>query len=139
MENKLITVECSVNSTMDKVWHYWTQPEHIVIWNNASDNWHTTKATNDLRVGGKFIATMAAKDGSMSFDFEGTYTQVILNEKINYEILDGRKVSIQFSTIGNQVKIVETFEAEQENSLELQQGGWQSIMNNFKKYVESDN
>lgn len=137
MENKTkITVECSVRGTIEKVWDYWTTPKHIEQWNNASDDWHTPKAVNDLIVGGKFCYTMAAKDGSFSFDFGGTYTEVVINKAIKYIMEDGRTASIDFITIGDAVEIVETFEAETVNSIELQKGGWQAILNNFKKYTE---
>ena len=131
-----ITVETLVNATIEKVWTFWTKPEHITQWNNASEDWHTTRAENDLRIGGKFLSRMEATDGSFGFDFEGIYTDVITNEKISYTLLDDRKVTITFSPTENGVQISETFEAETENSLELQKLGWQAILNNFKKHVE---
>jgi uncharacterized protein YndB with AHSA1/START domain len=131
-----ITVETLVNATIEKVWTFWTKPEHITQWNNASEDWHTTRAENDLRIGGKFLSRMEAKDGSFGFDFEGIYTDIITNEKISYTLLDDRKVTITFSPIKNGVQITETFEAETENKLELQKLGWQAILNNFKKYLE---
>lgn len=132
-----ITVETIINASIEKVWQCWTLPEHITQWNNASDDWHTPFAENDLRTGGKFLSRMEAKDGSFGFDFGGVYTQVIPHQLIAYEMGDGRKVEINFSITGNETKVVETFEAETENSIELQRGGWQAILNNFKKYVES--
>lgn len=132
-----ITVETVVDAKIEKVWECWTSPKHIIHWNNASDNWHTPAAENDLRIGGKFKSTMAAKDGSAQFDFEGVYSNVELHKGIEYSIIDGRKVRITFSENENQTKVIETFEAENENSLELQQSGWQSILNNFKSYIES--
>jgi uncharacterized protein YndB with AHSA1/START domain len=108
-----------------------------VKWNSASDDWHTTKSTNDLRAGGKFSSRMEAKDGSFGFDFEGVYDTVVINQLIEYTLGDNRKVTIQFSTIGNQTTVIETFDAETENSIDLQRNGWQAIMNNFKKYVEN--
>jgi uncharacterized protein YndB with AHSA1/START domain len=131
-----ITVETLVNAPIEKVWEFWTKPEHITQWNNASEDWHTTRAENDLRIGGKFLSRMEAKDGSFGFDFEGIYTDVITNEKISYTLLDDRKVTITFLTIENGVQIIETFEAETENTLELQKFGWQAILNNFKNCVE---
>lgn len=131
-----ITVETLVNISIDKVWDFWTKPEHITKWNHASDDWHTARAENDLRIGGKFLSRMEAKDGSFGFDFEGIYTDVTINEKISYTLLDDRKVVITFSSTENGVQITETFEAETVNSLELQKLGWQAILNNFKKYVE---
>ena len=134
----VITVECTVNAPVEKVWKYWTEPKHIMNWNNASPDWHTPKSENDLKVGGKFSSTMAAKDGSMSFDFWGIYTTVIPNEKIEYTLGDERKVKIDFSQTEKGVKIVESFEAESENPVEMQKGGWQAIMDNFKEYTEAN-
>ncbi len=133
-----ITVETTVNAPVQKVWEFWTGPEHIVKWNNASDDWHTPRAENDLRVGGKFWSRMEAKDGSFGFDFGGIYDEVTTNEVIAYTIDDGRKVKITFSPSGNETRIVETFEAESMNSIELQRTGWQAILDNFKKYAESN-
>lgn len=135
---KSITIYTSVNASIEKVWDYWTNPKHIVNWNNASDDWHTPSAKNDLKVGGTFICTMAAKDGSMSFDFEGKYSEIDTYKKIVYQIADGRNVSITFNIIDEKVIITETFEPETENSLELQRGGWQAILTNFKKYTENN-
>ena len=134
----VITIETSVNAPIHKVWNYWTEPAHIKKWNNASPDWHTPAAENDLRIGGKFSSTMAAKDGSMSFDFWGEYTEVKPNEKIEYTLGDGRKVKILFTEDRKNVKIVESFEAESENPVEMQKGGWQAIMDNFKKYTEEN-
>ena len=139
METKTkITVECIVNSNIEKVWKYWTTPKHIEQWNYASDDWHTPKASNDLKVGGKFSSTMAAKDGSFSFDFGGRYTEIQEYKLIKYTMDDGRMASIDFIAIGGTVEIVETFEAENQNSIELQRSGWQAILNHFKKYVENN-
>lgn len=132
-----ITVSVSINTPIENVWKLWTGPEHIMQWNNASDDWHTPRALNDIRAGGKFNWHMAAKDGSMSFDFEGVYDQVKPNELITYTIADGRKVSITFTSKENETVIEEIFEAEATNPIELQRGGWQAILDNFKKYVES--
>ena len=131
-----ITVETLVNAPLEKVWNYWTSPEHIVKWNNASDDWHTPHVENDLRVDGSFLSKMAAKDGSVSFDFTGRYTAVKEHEYIEYVIADGRKVSISFSPEKEAVKVTEIFEAEDMHSIEMQQAGWQSILDNFKKYTE---
>lgn len=133
-----ITVECIINSTIEKVWNYWTTPKHIEQWNHASDDWHTPKAINNLHVGGNYIFTMAAKDGSMSFDLEGTYSEIAAEKSIKSTLADGRTVAVDFIAIGGHVKVVETFEAEDQNPIELQQQGWQSILNNFKKYVENN-
>ena len=136
-EKTLLTVENTINAPVEKVWEYWTKPEHITQWNNASDDWHTPWAKNDLRQGGSFSARMEAKDGSMGFDFGGVYDAVKPNEYIEYTLGDGRKVKIFFTSKGNTTKVVESFEAENTHSLEMQQGGWQAIMDNFKKYTEA--
>jgi uncharacterized protein YndB with AHSA1/START domain len=133
-----ITVESTIQAPVEKVWKYWTQPEHIINWSFASDDWHTPAAENDLRPGGKFSSTMAAKDGSMSFDFAGVYTKIEEHKVIEYTMGDGRTASILFSSDGDTTTIVETFEAETENSVEMQQFGWQAILNNFKKYTETN-
>jgi uncharacterized protein YndB with AHSA1/START domain len=132
-----ITVETLVKAPVEKVWKFWNEPKHITQWANASDDWHAPYSDNDLRVDGKFKTTMAAKDGSMSFDFEGVYSNVQPNKLIVYTIADGRKVEIKFSGNGNDTKVTETFEAETENPIEMQRGGWQAILDNFKKYTES--
>ena len=134
-----ITVEALINVPEDKVWELWTLPEHIMQWNNASPDWHTPKAENDLRVGGKFSSTMAAKDGSVSFDFWGIYDKVKKNQAIAYTMGDGRKVETTFTKKGQTAVITTVFEAESENSIALQQGGWQAILNNFKRYAETQN
>jgi len=137
IEKTKLTVQVTVDSPLEKVWKFWTEPKHIIHWNNASEDWHTPKAENDLRVGGKFLSRMEAKDGSMGFDFIGVYTKVEQLRQIEYTLEDDRKVQITFSAEGDKTTVTETFEAEQENTLELQQFGWQSIMNNFKQYVET--
>jgi uncharacterized protein YndB with AHSA1/START domain len=133
-----LTIEATINAPIEKVWQYWVMPEHITQWNNASDDWHTPHAENDLRVGGKFLSRMEAKDGSFGFDFIGTYNDIVPNQRIVYTIADGRKVSIDFSAAGNATKVTETFEAESVNAVELQRNGWQTILNNFKKYTEGN-
>ena len=139
MQDKtIITVENTINAPVEKVWELWTKPEHIIKWNNASEDWHTPHAENDLRPGGSFVSRMEAKDGSMGFDFGGVYDEVRNNEYIGYTMDDGRKVKISFSTGGNKTKVVESFEAENTNSVELQKGGWQAILNNFKEYTEAN-
>lgn len=137
MVDNFITVTTVVHSTIEKVWYLWTDPKHIVFWNNASDDWHTPKAENDFRIGGKFIYTMAAKDGSSEFDFEGIYDEIVKHKLIAYHIVDGRNVKIEFKQIGDAVTIIESFDPESTNSRELQQSGWQSILDNFKSYAES--
>jgi uncharacterized protein YndB with AHSA1/START domain len=137
-DKKIITVETTVNAPVAKVWEYWTTPKHIIKWNAASDDWHTTFAENDLRVGGNFLSRMEAKDGSLGFDFGGVYDKITENDFIKYTMGDGRKVEITFSGDENETTVVETFEAEDSNSIEMQRGGWQTIMDNFKKYTETN-
>ncbi len=133
-----ITVENTVNAPVEKVWEFWTGAKHIMKWNNASDDWHTTHAENDLRPGGSFRSRMEARDGSFGFDFGGIYDEVKPNELIAYTLGDGRRVKVTFSPSENSTKVVENFEAENTNSIELQKGGWQAILDNFKKYAESN-
>ena len=135
-DKPIITVEVSVNAPIEKVWEVWSEPEHITKWNAASEDWHTPRAENDLRTGGKFNSRMEAKDGSFGFDFAGTYNEVREHELIAYTIGD-RRVEVVFVPLGDKTLITESFEAETENSLEMQQAGWQSILDNFKKYTES--
>jgi uncharacterized protein YndB with AHSA1/START domain len=137
MENA-ITVEATINAPVEKVWSYWTEPSHITQWCQASDDWHAPFAENNVQVNGKFKTTMAAKDGSFSFDFGGVYTSVEPNKLIEYTMGDGRKVKVTFAGEGNATKVIETFEPESQNSLEMQQGGWQAILNNFKKHTEEN-
>lgn len=132
-----ITVASEVVAPIAKVWEIWTLPEHITQWCSASDDWHVTKATNDLRLGGAFMTRMEAKDGSFGFDFEGVYTALHDHRHIAYEMADGRKVTIDFESDGERTKITETFDPESQNPLEMQRGGWQAIMDNFKKYTET--
>lgn len=138
MATEKITVQMTVKSPIQKVWDLWTAPSHITKWNAASEDWHTPKAENDVRDGGKFKINMAAKDGSSKFDFEGIYTKVKAPNQLEYTIADGRRVQVKFEEDpqGQGTRITETFEAEQENPLEQQQQGWQNILNNFKKYAE---
>lgn len=133
-----ITVQAQVNAPVNKVWQYWNEPQHITKWCQASDDWHAPNAENDLSVGGSFKTTMAAKDGSFSFDFGGTYDAVEQNKLIEYTMGDGRKVLIIFSEEGDSTNVVETFDPEQTHSLEMQQQGWQAILNSFKNYVENN-
>jgi uncharacterized protein YndB with AHSA1/START domain len=133
-----ITIETTISAPIEKVWKMWSAPEHITKWATGSPDWHTPYAENDLRVGGKFLSRMSAKDGSASFDFVGTYDEVKTNSVIAYTIADGRKVKATFASNGKTVKIVQTFEAETENTPELQRAGWQMILDNFKKHVESN-
>lgn len=132
----VITVEAIVHAPVEKVWEYWTTPDHIAKWNNASDDWHTPYAENDLRVGGKFVSRMEAKDGSFGFDFGGIYDEVRAKEFISYTLGDGRKVEITFIPQDNDTKVIEVFDPETTNPIEMQREGWQAILNNFKKHAE---
>lgn len=134
-----ITVEANIKSTVEKVWEYWTKPEHITKWCFASTDWEAPNAENDLRIGGKFMTRMSAKDKSVGFDFGGVYTDVKEFEYIAYVIEDGRKVEISFATSSDGVLVKETFDPETENPIEMQRAGWQAILDNFKKYAESFN
>lgn len=132
-----ITVETVVNAPIEKVWDCWNSPEHITKWAFASDDWEAPSAENDLRVGGRFKTTMASKDGKDSFDFEGRYDVVDELRLIEYTMSDGRHVKVQFEETPEGIKITETFDPETENSEDLQRSGWQSILNNFKKYTKT--
>lgn len=133
----IITVNVLVNAPLETVWDSWTNPEHIINWNFASDDWHAPAAKNELSVGGAFAYTMAAKDGSFSFDFSGKFTEITPNKSMSYLLDDDRKVDITFEIFEGQVMLIESFEAETQNSEDLQRMGWQAILNNFKKYTES--
>ena len=132
----MITVQSNINAPIEKVWECWTTPEHITKWNNASDDWYTPYAENDLRAGGKFKSTMASKDGAISFDFEGEYSLIEQNRTIKYAMADGRKVEINFATMKSEVVLIESFDPEKLNPEEMQRSGWQAILDNFKRYVE---
>ncbi len=136
-EKMIITVEATINAPIEKVWASWTEPQHITQWNHASDDWHCPKASNDLRVGGTLLATMAAKDGSFSFDFEAVYDVVEPHQRLVYTLGDGRKVNVVFTASGGQTHVEEQFEAETIHAVEMQQAGWQAILDNFKKYTEA--
>ena len=139
MDNRQsITIEATVNAPVEKVWAFWTQPQHIIKWTFASDDWHVPYAENDLKVDGKFKTTMAAKDGSMQFDFEGIYSVVNEHKLIAYALADGRQVKITFEEIDGQTQLTETFDPEEQHPIEMQKEGWQSILNNFKKYTEEN-
>lgn len=131
-----IVVMNSVAKDPDKVWELYTSPEHIVNWNFASDDWCCPKASNDLRVGGKMNSRMEAKDGSFGFDFEGIYEEVVPASKLTYALGDGRRVITVFERDEKGTKVTTTFDAETTHSIEMQRGGWQAILDNFKKYAE---
>ena len=133
-----ITIQTTIKAPLEKVWDYYTKPEHITKWNHASDDWHCPHAENDLRVGGKFLSRMEAKDGSFGFDFGGTYGQVEMHKLIEYVMGDGRHVKVNFEPINEEVKMVIVFDAETQNSEEMQRQGWQAILENLKKYTETN-
>jgi uncharacterized protein YndB with AHSA1/START domain len=130
-----ITVETIIKAPVAKVWSAYTTPDDIKQWNSASDDWHTTKSTVDLRVGGAFTSRMEAKDGSFGFDFAGTYTKIVPKELIEYSFGD-RTGAVEFMTGEKGVTVRVTFDAESENPVEQQRHGWQAILNNFAKHVE---
>lgn len=134
----VVTIESTINAPVAKVWEYWTKPEHVTKWNAASEDWHSPSGTNDLRVGGSFSYRMEAKDGSFGFDFGGVYDAVTPNEYIEFTMGDGRSVKVNFESTGNTTKVVESFDAEDEHPVDFQKAGWQSILDNFKKYTENN-
>jgi uncharacterized protein YndB with AHSA1/START domain len=131
----LITVDVAINAPVEKIWNNWTSPDKITRWYQASDDWHTPHAENDLKPGGRFLFRMEAKDGSFGFDFYGVYDVVKTNEYIEYTIGDDRKVKTFFKPEGKKIKVVQIFEAEDQNSVELQKNGWQAILNSFKNQI----
>ena len=131
-----ITIQTVIEAPRERVWSLYNDPAHVTKWNSPSDEWHTPSAENDLREGGKFNYRMEARDGSAGFDFTGTNTAVVPNERIAYTMDDGRKVEVLFTDEGDSTRVVTTFDPETENSLEMQRDGWQAILDNFKKYVE---
>lgn len=131
-----ITVDTIVQAELDKVWKAWNTPDDIIQWNAASDDWHTPKCSVDLKPGGKFLSRMEARDGSMGFNFEGIYISVIEHQLIEYSMSDGRTVSVRFEEVDGGVRVTEIFDADNEYPEEMQRQGWQSILDNFKRYVE---
>jgi uncharacterized protein YndB with AHSA1/START domain len=138
MEKTKVTVQATIAADRKKVWEYWTRPEHITNWNFAADDWQCPRAENDLRVGGKYSARMEARDGSFGFDFVAIYDEVIDQNKMTYTMEDGRQATTLFESLDGKTKVTTTFDAENQNPVEMQKLGWQAIMNNFKKYVESN-
>lgn len=132
-----IEIEVTINAPIEKVWNLWTNPEHIVRWNYASDDWHTTRAENDLKAGGRFVSRMESKDGKMGFDFSGKYDRVDFRKLIEYTLDDTRKVVVKFDSVKGKTTIFESFEAENQNTHEMQKLGWQAILDNFRNYAES--
>jgi uncharacterized protein YndB with AHSA1/START domain len=132
-----ITVEAKINADKNKVWDYYTNPKHIINWNFADPSWHCPSAENDMKIGGRYCARMEARDGSFGFDFDAYYTEIIDGKEFTYEF-GGRSAKIKFNNLGDQTDVVVTFDPETQNPVEMQRGGWQSILNNFKSYVETN-
>jgi uncharacterized protein YndB with AHSA1/START domain len=132
-----ITVTTMIARPVEFAWALWTDPAHITQWCAASDDWHCPAATNDLRTGGRFVTTMAARDGSMGFDMVGVYDEVRTHECIAYTMSDGRTCEVRFIPVEGGTRLEETFDAETENSPELQRAGWQAILDRYKAYAES--
>ncbi len=133
-----LTVSVTANVPVEKAWKHFTSPDAIVQWYHASEDWHAPKALNDLTIGGIFFTRMESKDGSMGFDFTGTYTAIEMHKLIAFLLPDGRKVSVTFSEEGSATTIIETFDAETLNPVDLQRAGWQSILDNFKHFTENN-
>ena len=132
----MITVNATIQAPITKVWDYWTKPEHVKNWNFAASDWHCPEATNNLEVGGEFHYTMSAKDNSFSFDFWGTYQEIIDQKYLSILIGDGRQMKVSFESTSEDTKVIAEFEPEKVNPEEMQRAGWQMILDNFKKYVE---
>ncbi|MFC4220617.1 SRPBCC family protein [Flagellimonas marina] len=139
MKTEKIKISSTIGSGIEKVWECWVLPEHITQWNFASDDWCCPKAENDLRVGGRYLARMEAKDDSFGFDFEAIYDEVEPMKKISYVMTDGRRAITNFESLGNEVKLTTEFDPENQNPIDMQRDGWQAILDNFKKYVENLN
>ncbi len=138
MEQTKIKVDATISADSNKVWEYYTNPEHITNWNFATDDWQCPNAENDLKPGGKYRARMEAKDGSFGFDFEAIYDEVIDHKKLTYTMSDGRQATTDFENLDGTTKVTTTFNAENTNDVEMQRAGWQAILNNFKKYAETN-
>lgn len=138
MSTGKITVQTRVAAQPGKVWEYYTNPQHITKWNFASDDWHCPSAENDMQVGGKYRSRMEAKDGSFGFDFEASYNEIAPGEQFTYTMSDGRQAQVQFKPADGQTDVLVSFDPEQQNDLEMQRGGWQAILDNFRKYTESN-
>ena len=132
-----IAIETVVRADLSSVWDAWSNPEDIKQWNAASADWHTTHSSVDLREGGQFLSRMEAKDGSAGFDFEGTYTRIVPHKIIEYRMSDGREVEVEFVERADGVFVKTVFDAETENPAEMQRAGWQAILDNFGRYVET--
>jgi uncharacterized protein YndB with AHSA1/START domain len=138
MKTNKITIQAIISADRKKVWDYYTQPKHITKWNFATDDWQCPSASNDMRVGGKYSARMEAKDGSFGFDFEATYNEIVEGQKFTFTMPDNREVNVIFNRLDDKSEVIVTFDAETENPIEMQRDGWQAILNNFKKYTETN-
>lgn len=136
MKATKITVSATIKAPVEKVWEYYTSPKHIVNWNFADASWHCPSAENDMKVGGKYKARMEAKDGSFGFDLEAIYSELVDKQKFTYAMAD-REVTTEFKNMGDNTEVITIFDAENENPIEMQQQGWQMILNNFKTYTET--
>lgn len=137
MTQEKIIIKSTVAADKQKVWNYYTQPKHITQWNFADPSWHCPSAENDLTIGGRYVARMEARDGSFGFDFDATYTEISFGEHFTYEF-GGRFATVEFKELNGQTTVTITFDPETEHPLEMQRSGWQSILDNFKKYTESN-
>jgi uncharacterized protein YndB with AHSA1/START domain len=138
MDTTKITIQAVVAADRQKVWNCYTQPEHITKWNFATDTWHCPAASNDMRVGGKYLARMEAKDGSFAFDFEAVYNEIVDGEKFTYTMPDNREIQVSFEKMDDKTRVTVTFDPENENPVDLQRSGWQSILDNFRRYAEGN-
>ncbi|MFN7833478.1 MAG: SRPBCC family protein [Bacteroidota bacterium] len=138
MDTTKITIQAVVAADRQKVWNCYTQPEHITKWNFATDTWHCPAASNDMRVGGKYLARMEAKDGSFAFDFEAVYNEIVDGEKFTYTMPDNREIQVSFEQTDDKTRVTVTFDPENVNPVDLQRDGWQSILDNFKRYAEEN-
>tara|TARA_R110001592_G_scaffold67669_3_gene207471 strand:+ start:814 stop:1227 length:414 start_codon:yes stop_codon:yes gene_type:complete len=137
MNAKKIQVQATIIADKTKVWNFYNDPKHIVKWNFAHPSWHCPSAENDMKIGGRYCARMEAKDGSFGFNFEAIYSEIVDKNQFRYEF-DERAVTVKFNESENKTEVVIIFDPEKENSIEMQKNGWQSILDNFKKYVESN-
>ncbi|PJZ70958.1 activator of HSP90 ATPase [Leptospira perolatii] len=138
MDSKKITVQAAITGDLKKVWDCYTNPKHIIKWNFASDDWQCPWAKNDMKVGGKYSARMEAKDGSFGFEFEAIYDTVVDQKSFSYTMTDGRKATVNFENKDHKILVTVSFDPESENPVEMQRGGWQAILDNFKKYTEAN-
>ena len=137
MSDSKITVQATIHADAKKVWDYYNNPAHIIHWNFADPSWHCPSAENDMRIGGTYKARMEAKDGSFGFDFETIYTEIEEGKQFTYGF-GGRTATVQFNNLGSQTEVVISFDPENENPVDMQKAGWQSILNNFKEYTENN-